>query len=171
MYITGCDAISSHSIPGDFVSLWCAAADILESSGLEDTVGHVWVPRSACQSSLWRSWFLKCRAEWSRASWTSPSSRSPCIWPGKQQHQRAEEDGWGSGWNLKVCQWYGQTETTPRNQTVRKEQHVYLTEQLCSFFSVLRVHGERQDGVQTCVHLFLTCLLVLDLQLEMNSMT
>lgn len=43
------------------------------------------------------------------------------------------------------------------------KQEIYLPEQLSSFFSVLRVHGCRQGGVQTWVHLFLTCLLVLDL--------
>ncbi len=41
------------------------------------------LPCSACQSSLWRNWSLMCRIEWSRGSWTSPSSQFPCIWPGK----------------------------------------------------------------------------------------
>lgn len=40
-----------------------------------------YLPRSARRSSLWQSWFLKCRAEWRTASWTSPSSRSLCILP------------------------------------------------------------------------------------------
>lgn len=41
----------------------------------------VYLPRSARRSSLWQSWFLKCRVEWRTASWASPSSRSLCILP------------------------------------------------------------------------------------------
>lgn len=46
---------------------------------------------------------------------------------------------------------------------------VYLTEQLSSFFSVLRLHRERKEGVQVRFHLFLSRLLVLGLQIEINS--
>lgn len=51
----------------------------------------------------------------------------------------------------------------------RGNLHVYLTEQLGSFFSVLRLHRERKEGVQVRFHLFLSRLLVLGLQIETNS--
>lgn len=53
-------------------------------------------------------------------------------------------------------------------QVILQEILHYLTQQLCSFFRVLRVHGVRQEGVQAGGRLLFTSLLVLGLQFQMN---
>lgn len=44
----------------------------------------------------------------------------------------------------------------------------YLTEQLCSLFGLLCLHGVRQEGEQGGLQLFLTSFFVFGLQLELN---